>query len=84
MAIKKTIITVHGIEVADAYHRVESVSLIGKDMITFHVRSYASTDKPFFAETVLTCSYNLERDNPITQAYAYLKTLPEYADAIDC
>jgi len=28
--------------------------------------------------------YNIDGENPIKQAYAHLKTLPEFADAIDC
>lgn len=27
---------------------------------------------------------NLDGTNPIKQAYLYLKTLPEFADAVDC
>lgn len=29
-------------------------------------------------------SLDLEGSNPIRQAYEYLKTLPEFADAVDC
>ncbi len=28
--------------------------------------------------------YNIAGDNPIKQAYLYLKTLPEFSDAEDC
>jgi hypothetical protein len=84
MALKKTTTTVHGFEAVDAYHRVEAVSLIGKDQIRFHVRSYAAPDKPFFQEQVLSAPYGLSGGNPIAQAYAYLKTLPEFEGAVDC
>ena len=35
MAIKKTVTTPHGIEVANAYHRVEAVSLPDKSSVSF-------------------------------------------------
>jgi hypothetical protein len=84
MALSKTITTVHGFEAVDAYHRVEAVSLVGKDQISFHVRSYAAPDKPFFQEQVLTAPYDLSGVNPIKQAYEHVKTLEEFADAEDC
>lgn len=84
MALSKTIDTVHGFQALDAYHRVVAVSLVGKDQISFHARSYAATDKPFFVEQVLTAPYQLDGENPIKQAYANLKTLPEFSDAGDC
>jgi len=84
MALAKTISTVHGFQAVNAYHRVEAVSLIGKEQISFHVRSYTATDKPFFVEEVMTAPYQLDGDNPIKQAYAHLKTLPEFAGATDC
>ena len=30
------------------------------------------------------CSIDLDGPNPIKQAYEYLKTLPEFSDAVDC
>jgi hypothetical protein len=84
MALSKTTTTIHGFEAVDAYHRVEAVALPNKNEITFHVRSYSDTDKPFFAEQILTAAYDLDGENPIKQAYDHLKTLPEFAGAIDC
>jgi hypothetical protein len=84
MALAKTISTVHGFQAVNAYHRVEAVSLIGKEQISFHVRSYTATDKPFFVEEVMTAPYQLDGDNPIKQAYAHLKTLSEFSGATDC
>ena len=84
MALAKTVLTIHGFSAVNAYHRVEAVSLIGKDKINFHVRSYVSQDKPFFAEQVLSATYSIDGQNPIKQAYDYLKTLPEFAGATDC
>lgn len=84
MALAKTVSTIHGFEAVNAYHRVEGVSLIGKDQVSFHVRSYMASDKPFFAEQVKTAPYEIDGDNPIKQAYKHLKTLPEFAGATDC
>jgi len=84
MALSKTIETVHGFQALNAYHRVEAVSLISKEQISFHARSYTASDKPFFAEQVITAPYQLDGANPIKQAYNHLKTLPEFAGATDC
>ena len=84
MALSKTLETVHGFQAINAYHRVEAVTLIGKNQISFHVRSYAATDKPFFAEQIFTAPYELDGTNPIKQAYDHLKTLPKFTGATDC
>jgi hypothetical protein len=84
MALLKTVSTVHGLQAVNAYHRVEAVRLESKTAISFHIRSYTATDKPFFEESVLSCAYALDGENPIKQAYDHLKTLPEFAGATDC
>jgi hypothetical protein len=84
MALSKTLTSPSGFVANNAIHRVEAVLLIGKDQIRFHVRSYATPDKPFFQEQVLTAPYDLSGSNPIAQAYEHLKTLPEFEGAVDC
>ena len=85
MALQKTIITPYGIEVINAYHRIEYVQIVNKTSIAYHVRAYKdNSGLPFFEERILQSNYDLKGDNPIAQAYNHLKTLPEYADAIDC
>jgi hypothetical protein len=84
MALSLTITTVHGIEIQDAYHRVESVNLTTKDSMRFHVRTYVSLDKPFACESVHVATYDIDGENPIRQAYEHLKMLPEFAGATDC
>jgi hypothetical protein len=85
MAFTQTINTGWGITVPNAYCRVEAVSLIAKDNISFHLRSYAEPeDKPFFKEQIFTCSYDIDGPNPIKQAYLHLKCLFEFTDATDC
>lgn len=85
MALKKTINTQFGIEVQDAYHRIERVQIISKNSIFYHVCSYKdNSGLPAFDENVFQSAYDMNGGNPIAQAYAHLKTLPEFADAVDC
>lgn len=82
MAMSKTITTPQGFTAQNAYHRVEAIKLT-KQQIAFRVRSYVQPDKPAFGDHGYECAYNLNGENPIRQAYLYLKTLPEWADAVD-
>lgn len=85
MAIKKSVTTAYGIDVSDAYHRVESVVLLEKTAISYNLRSYKdASGLPFFAERYITSGYDINGDNPLAQAYAYVKTLPEFSCAVDC
>lgn len=92
MALKKTVTTIHGFLATDAYHRIENLSispnlLVDFDSvrtITFVVRSYKTSDAICFFENSFGCEYNIDGENPIKQAYEYVKTLPEFADAQDC
>lgn len=83
MAISKNIELSNGIKVDGAYIRVEYPS-VTKDSMSFHIRKYVASDKPSFNEDFISAPYVLEGENPFKQAYEYLKSLPEYADAIDC
>lgn len=84
MALSKTVSSAYGFEAIDAYHRVEAISIVGKNTLNFHVRSYVAIDKPFFVEQVLSCPYELDGKNPIKQAYEHLKTMPDFSGATDC
>lgn len=83
MALQNTTTSVFGLTATNAYHRVENVTLTSKTEITFSVRSYASTDMPFFAEKIYSCAYDISGSNPIEQAYLYIKTLLEFTGATD-
>lgn len=84
MALQKTIITLHGFEAKDAYHRVEALALSTKTEISFRVRSYKDQRATLaFDDAGYHCAYDIEGDNPIKQAYEHLKTLPEFAGAAD-
>lgn len=84
MALKNAFTTVHGINLAGAYIRVEALRLSTKATIAFNVCIYADPTKPMVDGRPVECSYDLEGENPMEQAYAHLKTLPEFADAVDC
>lgn len=85
MALKKTVTTVHGLKASGAYHRVEGVEIVNKTSINFNIRSYSSANGfPFFSELALNCPYDISGENPIQQAYGYVKTLPDFSDATDC
>ena len=84
MAIEKSVLTVYGIEVKNAYHRVEGLVLENKNQIKFHVRASLNGIEPHFSDNVYSCEYDLDSSNPIKQAYEHLKTLPDFAGAIDC
>ena len=85
MALKKTVKTQQGFDAIDAYHRVESLSLIDKTRMFFQVRSYKDGEGlPSFSDAAYESAYDLQGQNPIAQAYAHIKTLPEFAGATDC
>lgn len=79
----------NGLEVYNAYYRLNSLSG-DKDNIEFVMHGYASKslrnegagriDEEYYSFTPDTSE---DATNFIKQAYEYLKTLPEYADAID-
>jgi hypothetical protein len=61
------------------------LKIVGKDQITFQVRSYKdSSGLPHFADLAVGCTYDINGENPIKQAYVYLKTTSEFANAKDC
>ena len=84
MAFKQTAMSQQGFEAVDAYHRVECVVLEGKDRIAFKLRIYKENQFPFFDEKEFSCQYDLNGDNPIKQAYIFIRKTDEYKNAIDC
>ena len=80
MALQKDVNTSSGIAVSQAYCRVGLVSLT-KETLNFSLIFYADKEKAPFDQRTFTCGYNLDGANPISQAYVYLKTLPEFQSA---
>jgi serine protease inhibitor len=84
MALQKTTTSPQGIEVANAYHRVENVQL-GKQHINYVIKSYASKAHVVsFARRDYVAQYNMDAANPWEQAYAHAKTQPEWDGCEDC
>lgn len=81
MALSKTI-TFKGVTINSAYHRVWGVS-ITKTELSFGLGLHASSNADMIDSTSHTCAYNIAGDNPIKQAYEYLKTLPDFIGAED-
>lgn len=66
-----------------AYWRVDE--LVGnKQLIAFNANAYVSSEGPMLYSSRFEFIPNLNGPNFIQQAYEYLKTLPEFADAVDC
>lgn len=84
MALQNNTATIHGLNIESAYHRVDNVSIVNKSNMTFHVYVYVHVDKPFFSERTFQMTYDIDGENPVRQAYLHLKTLPEFANAVDC
>jgi|SaaInlStandDraft_3_1057020.scaffolds.fasta_scaffold66807_2 hypothetical protein len=73
---------VKGFNLSGVYIKVEK--FIGtKDTLIINISMKSGKDAPHFDLVDYGCPYNLEGDNPIKQAYAYLKTLPEFEGASD-
>lgn len=81
MALSKTI-SFKGITVNDAYMKVWQIQG-DKNWITFGLAYCAEKNAPMFDSKTFEMSYNIDGENPIKQAYEYLKSLPEFADAGD-
>ena len=84
MALNKTTTSSQGFEAVNAYHRVEGLCLVTNQSMTFRVRTYKDVSFPAFADNGYSFSYDITGENPIKQAYEYLKTLPEFSNATDC
>lgn len=84
MALKKSIDTIYGVTVFDAYIRVSNIRIVNKVTLNFNVCAYADPSKSAIRELQMQCAYDLAGANPLEQAYAHLKTLPEFSGAVDC
>ena len=82
MAISIIKTTATGFIVNGTYSRVENIQLT-KERMSFNLKHYKEKGRPFFSDEILCCEYDIEGDNPIAQAYEYLKTLDEFKDAED-
>jgi hypothetical protein len=87
MALQKNIKIVDNfgieVEIPNAYIKIHDLNCT-KDVIRFNVLINKEKDKLNLSTQVYSCNYDIDGENPIKQGYLYLKTLPEFTDAVDC
>ena len=88
MALQKTITLSCGLVAENAYHRIDSISG-PKEAKIITVAAYASKNAHESGAAMLEGSRSFEftrdlQNDTWAQAYTDLKTLPEFADAVDC
>lgn len=71
------------VEIPNAYIKIEQVAC-SKNKMTVYYSSKNNSNGNIIVSNSVDCDYNLLGENPIKQAYLHLKTLPEFAGAIDC
>lgn len=74
--------TKFGVTFNNTYHRVEQV-IVTKSIVNFQVTAYHEQNGAILENASYQMAYDSAGTEPLTQAYTYLKTLPEYAGAID-
>jgi hypothetical protein len=88
-----------GLTLENVYYRVENLAIDSSytpateinpevprnSRMTFYVRAYAtSTNVEKLDQTSYNAPYDIQSlDNPIKQAYIYVKTMPEFENAVD-
>lgn len=77
----QTLPTPWGFSVSNAYCVVDSVTILpnGQMSFTFSWFSDATGAHPSFQSGAYTTAYNPSAGDVFSQAYAYLKSLPEFA-----
>ena len=71
--------------IPNAYIRIGKLEVVRKVLLRYTVAIFYDQSEEFPAEEILfMCPYDIEGENPIAQAYTHMKTLPEFAGAVDC
>lgn len=87
MAIEKTVSLTTNFNTEaifeNAYINVNNIK-IDKTYATAVFYIFKKKNGQLLNQKVYSFEYDLEGPNPIKQAYLHLKTLPEFANAIDC
>ncbi|MFM0151453.1 hypothetical protein [Paraburkholderia sediminicola] len=82
MALQKTT-AFNGITIANAYFRIYRFEG-DKTTLTIYLETCASSSEPRFASSVYEMPFDMtSTNNPIKQAYEHLKTLSDFAGAVD-
>jgi hypothetical protein len=85
MALSIDVTLASGLTAPDSYVRVTGVHLVTKTQASASLSFFASPTSSLAYQTAeQSFAYALDGPNPIKQAYQFLKTLPEFSDAIDC
>ena len=82
MALQKTVVF-KGITVGGAYIKIQSFSG-SKDLLKFEVATHSRAGEQALTVASFEVPYSIDGANPIKHAYEHLKTLPEFAGAVDC
>jgi hypothetical protein len=87
MALTKTITIKNNFgedsKFANAYLRVDRIEAT-RHLVSVQLGFYKEGGKDFLSSTTLSFVPDLDGENFIKQAYKHLKSLPEFADAVDC
>lgn len=73
----------NGVQIDNAYLKVNRVTC-DKATALAEISIAADSSNASIFQKVYGFSVDLDGPNAIKQAYLYLKTLPEFADAVDC
>lgn len=68
---------------ANAYLRIDRIEAT-KHLASAQLGFYKEGGQEFLSSTTLSFALSLDGGNFIQQAYEHLKSLPEFADAVDC
>lgn len=71
------------IKVLDCYVRVLNVE-VSKTEIGVRTQYLKNANGGLLQEQRYVFPYDINGENPIKQAYLHLKTLPEFANSVDC
>lgn len=84
MALQQSVTLESGLSAQNAYLRAELVKLQSKTSMAFDLAFYVNDEaSTAFERKAYWCGYDLHGENPIKQAYLFLKTLPEFQGAQD-
>lgn len=76
--------TFKGISVEGAKVTVGDIYIAeGHEALSITVNWSAPDSSEIFKQTTYNCFYDISGTNPVTQAYAYLKTLEEFSGATE-
>jgi hypothetical protein len=85
MALKQTIKAVDNfgveVEIPNVYIKIETLDL---NKISGKANLSYKSNSNLIKYNQVQFEYNINGDNPIKQAYLHIKSLPEFADAVDC